>query len=49
MPLHFLQWGFDEGVDISSTLSLAQYPTTYRNEGHRTPRHTTKGRDAQLF
>ncbi|MEE0458451.1 MAG: hypothetical protein UC944_08295, partial [Anaerovibrio sp.] len=25
----FFQWGFDEGVDISSTLSLVQPPASY--------------------
>ena len=36
----FFQWGFDEGVDISSPLSLAQLPATYSGVGHRTPRYS---------
>ena len=38
-PCIFFQWGFDEGGDINSTLSLAQPPATYRDGEHRTPRY----------
>ena len=31
--------GFRRGGDISSTMSLARYTATYRDGGHRTPRH----------
>ena len=31
--------GFRRGGDISSTMSLARYNATYRDRGHRTPRH----------
>ena len=36
----FFQWGFDEGGDISSPLSLAHLPATYSGGGHRTPRYS---------
>ena len=35
----FFPWSDHEGGDISSTLSLAQLPATYRGGGHRTPRY----------
>lgn len=35
----FFQWGDHEGGDISSTMSLARHTATYRDRGHRTPRH----------
>ncbi len=38
----FFQWGFDEGGDISYTLSLAQLSSTYRGGGYRTPRYYVK-------